>query len=175
VPRSLRLAYVALVFMFAASTVGADEQPDPLAGFVGTWEYRQENSAAPGGYDDVGERLEMTRRGNELRIVYFGVEREAEHGLYFSVVEAESVAANDEGRVEFVVPERRYHDTRPSSLRAERSGSSNGCCAEVLEYSGQLVGDELRLACRQRQRGYSLCPDSTVVFRRGPWSPPPLP
>lgn len=169
----LVLLLACLMLAIAASAVAADELPDPLAGFVGTWEYRQENSAAPSGYDDVGERLEITRRDRALHIVYFGVERTGDHGLYFSVVEAQDVKVDDAGRLDFVVPaSRRYHGERPASLEAERRMPGAGSAGKRLEFSGELVGEELRMTCGEEFPGYENCPAPGLVFLRSPWAPP---
>ena len=78
--RSLFGVLVLVSFLFTAFNAFAAD--DAFAAFIGTWEYRQRNSASPTGYDAEGERIELKKQGRSIQGLYFGLQREGEHGLF---------------------------------------------------------------------------------------------
>lgn len=64
-----------LLFCVALSAACATPLAQP-ATLMGTWEYRQTNSASPTGVDAEGERLVFRRAADgQLVVHYFGLER----------------------------------------------------------------------------------------------------
>ena len=148
--------------VLTAACVAPLAQPAPL---VGTWEYRQANSASATGLDNEGERLVIREvAGGQLVAEYFGLERSGEHGLFYSAVSATIEVAPD-GTVRLTVPARRLFQKRPESLERAAKLESAGRTAYELSLSGRVVGEELVMAC---SAGGASCPDSRMGFRRVP-------
>jgi len=154
----------ATLFVFPG-LCNADDKWDP---FIGTWEYRQANPAAESGYDSEGERLEIRRIGQSIKAFYFGVEREGEHGLFYSVTEADGLSMDSNGRISFTVPVRRLYYKRPASLEAaKKSGDdSSGFTSYTLHMSGTLDNGRLVVRCGSQ---FGNCPDDQIVFKKAPW------
>jgi hypothetical protein len=131
----------------------------------GTWEYRQANSARPQGVDAEGERIVVARTADgTLTAQYFGLEREGEHGLFYTAVEATAVAPTDTGGITLTVPSRQLYRTRPRSVTHARTLESAGQTREALVLSARLHADgTLVVACSAAP---GACPDATMVFRR---------
>lgn len=137
--------------------------PDPYAPLLGVWEYRQANSARPCGFDPEGERLQFTRKGDVLQGLYFGLEREGDHGLFYTLVELGDISFTGD-RISFVVPARRLYAQRPTRL-GESAGDA-GFTRYELKYEGKITGEGLALRCSSQ---FGSCPDQQLVFRRGEW------
>ena len=144
------------------ATVGF-AQTDFDAALVGTWEYRQ---AAGKDVDAEGERLEVARVDGRLQGVYFGLEREGEHGLFYTAVPMRNLKVGRSGEVSFTVPARDLFSTRPRTLQqaeTEKSRSS-GFTRDELSLEGVLQGDRLTLRCVSTRPS---CPDRAMVFQKG--------
>jgi hypothetical protein len=101
---------LALLFLTGGAPASAGACPDR---FVGSWEYRQ---AAGAGYDAEGERLELACSGDSLRGLYFGLEREGEEGLFYTLVTVRDLSVSRNRDISFVVPERELYTSRPRKL-----------------------------------------------------------
>lgn len=142
----------------------AQETSRRWAPLLGWWEYRQQNVAAPGGRDPEGERLEMVLRAGTPRAFYFGLEREGEHGLFYTATEVTELSLAEDGRVSFVVPARRLFARRPGTLAdAERTPQGAGFTKLALQFRGRLRGGRLELECAG-----SGCPATELAFDRLP-------
>ncbi len=135
---------------------------DVRAPFVGVWEYRQR---AGEGYDDEGEKLELKRAGNSIRGTYFGLEREGEHGLFYTLVKIKEVKVTD-GELSFVVPARELYAERPRSWEHLKSLKQAGATKDELVMRGRRKGGTLLLHCTSRD---GRCPDRVMEFRRNGW------
>jgi hypothetical protein len=133
---------------------------------MGTWEYRQANVGSPTGLDSEGERL-MFRRAADGRLVvdYFGLEREGEHGLYYTAVEVTGFKIDPDGTVRLIVPARRLFRTRPASVENAATLKEAGFTKGELSFSGQLTGENLVVSCSAQLND---CPESRMIFRRLP-------
>ncbi len=143
---------------------------DALTPFLGTWEYRQRNSASPTGYDDEGERLELNEKGGSIQGLYFGLQREGEHGLWYTLVEIKNVEVSEGGKITFIVPFRVFYPVRPSSLdEAEeiKKHTLTGFTRLELKFQGQLKNGHLILQCISDA---GECPEDVMVFRKGKWN-----
>jgi hypothetical protein len=160
----MNTAFSFLIILLVAGLVvgGQSPMPDCPREFVGTWEYRQ---AAGDGLDAEGERLELSCGGASLSGHYLGLEREGEHGLFYTAVEVTGLAVGSAGRISFVVPERELFHTRPPSVAAARQKrlESAGITRDALHFEGALEGKKLILGCTAQG---GACPDATMVFRR---------
>lgn len=139
----------------------------PLSTFVGIWEYRQENSSSLTGFDDAGEKLEIKMQGKQPEVIYHGLERMGEHGLFHSLVEAENLVIQG-NKISFVVPERDLFVSPPANLSEaiQRKDTAAGFTRERLTLKGELSGNKIVLRC-QAKHG---CPDDTMTFQMGPWN-----
>lgn len=141
---------------------------EAFAPFLGTWEYRQRNSASPTGYDAEGERIELKKQGGSIQGLYFGLQREGEHGLYYTLVEIKDIEVSEGGKISFRIPERDIYRERPRSLeeiqRVKRK--SAGFTRVELEFQGQLKNGELVLRCIADP---IECPEEVMAFRKGRW------
>ncbi|WP_291984327.1 hypothetical protein [Luteitalea sp.] len=136
-------------------------QPLVLAG---TWEYRQRNLATPNGVDLEGERLVITQAG--VVVAYFGLEREGEHGLYYTAVQAENVRRTRDDRLEFTVPARNLYRSRPKSLPHAANLQPAGVANQRLVLTAERRGEALIVTCVSSD-GWSG-PESSMTFRRLP-------
>ncbi len=150
-------ASVVLIPLFASA--GNDTKA-----FVGTWEYRQRAGA---GYDEEGERIEMRSKGKSLDGIYFGLEREGEHGLFYTAVELQGLKVTKD-RIYFIVPERHLFNVRPKSVKEakQNESKSSGYSREELHMEGQLKGGSLMVTCTSEADG---CPDTIMEFRKNKW------
>ncbi len=154
-----------LVVFINSFSAGEKDQWDP---FIGIWEYRQENSAAESGFDPEGERIEFRRHDGGVVGWYFGVEREGEHGLFYSAAEVTELTVEADGTVHFIVPARRIFDERPNSIKeaGENGDAGNGFTQYPLKYTGSIVNGVLILHCTSE---HGNCPDEQLNFYKGRW------
>jgi hypothetical protein len=133
---------------------------------VGTWEYRQANSASPTGVDDEGERLvfRQTRTG-QIAADYFGLERAGEHGLFYTAVETKGLKVDPDGTIRLTIPARRLYRSRPKSLEEAATLALAGSTTDELFFSGKLTDGTLVVSCSELP-SLSRCPDSRMTFRR---------
>lgn len=131
--------------------------------YLGGWEYRQR---AGDSYDLEGERIELTCVGGSLRGLYFGLEREGEHGLFYTLVEVPEIKVSQDGTVTFTVGERELFLHRPKNLQEVRQNrlTAAGFTKDTLHMQGGLTEGNLALTCRSRA---GSCPDAVMVFHRG--------
>ncbi len=155
---------IALVLLFSPIGSAAGAENDAQGRVLGTWEYRQ---AAGSGYDREGERLEFSWKDQSIRGVYFGLEREGEHGLFYTAVEMKNLTVGPNGEVAFVVPERDMFDKRPNSAEEARQKTRTpvGLTRDELDMRGRITGGTLTLQCVSK--GPS-CPDRLMVFKKEP-------
>jgi hypothetical protein len=137
---------------------------DDTKAFPGTWEYRQR---AGEGYDAEGERIELLSNGTTLAGLYFGLEREGEHGLFYTAVELKDIKV-EQGVLFFTVPERHLYTERPKSVKQAKLDEprSSGYTRDELKMQAQLKGGSLMIAC---QSALSTCPDRVMEFRKNKW------
>ena len=101
---------------------------------------------------------------------YFGLEREGEHGLYYTATEVSRLELDEEGTLTFVVPARTLYRRRPDSLEGaatlDAAGERAGFTREPLAFAGQIEGAALVLYC---SADGPACPERVMRFeRRGP-------
>ncbi len=151
------LAAAVLLFPLFASAAGTEA-------FLGTWEYRQR---AGKGYDSEGEKLELRSKGGTLTGVYFGLEREGEHGLFYTAVEIKDLKVEQE-RIFFTIPDRHLFSDRPESLKEAKlnESKSSGYTRDELKMQGQLKDGSLMVACSS---DLNTCPDKVMEFRKSKW------
>lgn len=151
-----------LLCLTGALAAPAAECPRRL---LGIWEYRQK---AGQGYDDQGEKLKLSCRSDSIQGLYFGLEREGEHGLFYSLVEMADLEVSPNGELSFTVPERNLFHERPKNLQEvkQKKLASAGITRDELYLHGRLKEEKLIIACTSK--GYS-CPDTVMVFHRGRW------
>jgi hypothetical protein len=139
-------------------------QTDHEKGLVGRWEYRQ---AAGTSFDREGEILEVSRGNGSIRGVYFGLEREGEHGLYYTAIEVKNLTVSKDGEVTFTVPTRELFRERPKTIddTIQMQSRSAGFTRDELQMKGSVQGGRLILRC---DPGIS-CPAATMVFQKGTW------
>jgi hypothetical protein len=128
---------------------------------VGSWEYRQENRGSPTGYDSEGEQLRFANEAGTIKGAYFGLEREGEHGLFYTAVEVTDLVVSLT-KVRFTVPARLLFCKRPASLQDKAPLPDCGMTREPLVYEGELKGNVLRLKCSAAWG----CPADELTFRR---------
>jgi hypothetical protein len=145
-----------------ASCAGA---ADGWAPFIGEWEYRQANSARAEGVDPEGERLEIVREGGAVAVRYFGLEREGEHGLFYTATDVGALSLAEGGTLTFTVPARRLFSRRPESLDAARAAVDDraGVTREELVLTGRIQDGRLVLFCSSDGAG---CPERAMTFRK---------
>lgn len=153
------LLLLAITWLPGVDRVSAGDCPSR---FLGTWEFRQ---AAGDGYDAEGERLEVTCRGNAVHLLYHGLEREGEHGLFYTLVEAKDVHVTPARHISFVVPERELFRQRPQNLEAvkQKRLTSAGITRDELHLEGRLENQKLVLTCTAKG---GSCPEPRMVFHR---------
>jgi hypothetical protein len=134
------------------------------AGWTGRWEYRQK---AGDGYDEEGERLELSCRAGSLAGLYYGLEREGEHGLFYTLTEVRNLQLSPEGELSFTVPGRALFHQRPATLQEveHKKLASAGFTRDELHMKGKLQGTTLSLSCTSQAIS---CPEDVMVFRRAP-------
>jgi hypothetical protein len=145
---------------------GCGPAADPWVPLVGTWEYRQANIAATGGLDAEGERLELFAADGP-RGRYFGLEREGEHGLYYTATEVSRLALDEAGTLTFTVPARTLYRRRPASLEdaaaLDTAGDRAGFTRETLSFAGRIEDGALVLYCAADG---PACPERVMRFTR---------
>ena len=130
--------------------------------FLGAWEYRQ---AAGDGFDAEGERLELICSGQTLSGLYHGMEREGEHGLFYTLVEIRNLKVDADGLISFLVPERELFQRPPPTLDAlqQKRLPSSGVTRDQLHFQGYLQNRKLVLTCTASG---GSCPEPRMVFGR---------
>jgi hypothetical protein len=131
---------------------------------LGAWEYRQR---AGDGYDAEGEKLQLSCRDKVLQGLYYGLEREGEHGLFYTLVEVTSLKVGPEAGLSFTVPGRELFYERPKDLQ-EVTGKkleSAGFTRDELHIQGRLKDGSLVLSCTSKG---GSCPESVMGFRKSP-------
>jgi hypothetical protein len=139
---------------------------DCPAHLLGTWEYRQR---AGDGYDNEGERLQLSCQGGALQGFYHGLEREGEHGLFYTLVEMTDLKISPEGELSFTVPERELFNERPKNIQEVEGKKlrSAGFTRDELHLQGSLKAGTISLTCTSNT---ASCPEKVMVFRKGKWS-----
>ena len=155
-----------LAALLSAAALFLSPRADCDARFVGVWEYRQ---AAGAGFDAEGERIELSCRGGALRGLYFGLEREGEHGLFYTAVEMTNLRVTPDGVLSFTVPERELFSERPTSLEDVRQKKVTwaGLTRDELSMRGRLEAGRLVVTCTSTSHS---CPEDVMVFRKGRWN-----
>lgn len=140
----------------------APPQADCQSRLLGAWGYRQR---AGDGYDSEGERIELTCGGGSMQGLYFGLEREGEHGLFYSLVEVADLKLGSDGDLSFTVPERDLFRERPMNLQEikQKRLTSAGLTRDALYMQGRLREGNLILSCTSK--GHS-CPENVMVFSK---------
>lgn len=159
--RALHLLPIALLCLTGAFAPPEGACPDAL---LGTWEYRQ---AAGTGYDSEGERLVLTCVDDTLLGAYYGLEREGEHGLFYTAVELSDLKVSTDGELSFTVGERELFGERPKSLEdvKQKKLASAGLTRDALHLRGRLENGLLYLTCTSAA---ASCPDKVMAFRKAP-------
>lgn len=154
-----RIIPVILAVLGSAGQAAAVE-PD----LAGTWEYRQ--AALPGEFDPEGEILEFKPGKGKWSGTYRGLQREGEHGLFYTWVEMDSLEVDS--LVSFTVPARDFFRVRPRSKAdlAKPEFASAGSTRGSLKYRGKRTKDRLLLECTSDSEE---CPDRIMEFRKGRW------
>ena len=131
--------------------------------FLGDWEYRQRAGQE---YDKEGERIKLTCVGGSLRALYFGLEREGEHGLFYTLVEVPDLKVSPDGTLTFTVTERELFLHRPRSLQEVRQNrvTAAGFTKDTLHMQGGLTEGNLVVTCLSRA---GSCPEAVMVFHKG--------
>jgi len=98
--------------------------------------------------------------------LYFGLEREGEHGLFYTLVELTELKVGSNGDLAFTVPERDLFIERPKSLQEvkQKRLTSAGFTRDELHLRGRLHEHKLVLACTSKGRS---CPEDVMVFSKG--------
>lgn len=127
---------------------------------LGAWEYRQ---AAGDGFDAEGERLDLSCGDRVLRGWYHGLEREGDHGLFYTLVEVRNLKVDQAGLISFVVPERELFRQRPSTLAAvqQKRLLPSGITRDQLHFRGRVESRKLVLTCAAQG---NACPEHRMVF-----------
>lgn len=123
-------------------------------GLGGRWEHRFPS-------DREGDILVLRIVNGNFQGEYLGLEREGEHGLFYSAAEITNLEVGD-GDIRFVVPRRDFFIKRPrnaAQANAWAKKSSGGSNVE-LKFEGRFINGRLDLACS------GDCPDSQMVFQR---------
>lgn len=133
---------------------------------IGTWEYRQANEKT---FDDEGEVISLTEAKGHLKVNYYGLEREGEHGLFYTAVEIKDFKHSNGGQVSFTVPERALFEKRPKIAHEAvvQRLPSVGFTRDELKLEGVLLGEQLMLNCRSEGQS---CPEEVMIFKKDKWS-----
>src|SRR5262245_50249317 len=155
------------IFLVFAASLACPKASDSWNAFLGTWEFRERNSASATGYDPEGERLEIERRGDSVVARYFGLERMGDEGLYYTAVEVKELKLTKRGQLSFVVPERFLFHKRPANLNEAKALEGHaGITRYELRMTGTVIKGNLELACSSE---FSECPDGHLVFKKSAW------
>lgn len=157
----LAIALLSVAFLQVSPTLAISSDQD----LIGTWEYRQ---AAGETFDDEGEIITFTEGKGCLQGTYFGLEREGEHGLFYTAVEIRDFKQSNGGQVSFTVPERTLFEKRPEITReaAGQRAPSAGFTRDELKLAGVVQGEKLILHCRSEGQS---CPEEVMIFKKGKW------
>jgi hypothetical protein len=132
--------------------------------WLGTWEYRQR---AGDGYDKEGERLELGCKSGALQGLYYGLEREGEHGLFYTLVEMTDLRISPGGELSFTVPERELFHARPKDPQevGRKKLQSAGLTRDELHMHGKIKAGTIILTCTSKS---GSCPEEVMVFHPSP-------
>jgi hypothetical protein len=155
-------SFLGILVMAGLVLGGQSPMHDCPRQFLGTWEYRQ---AAGDEFDAEGERLELKCSGSTLSGLYHGLEREGEHGLFYTLVEVQHLRVKEAGAISFVVPARELFQKSPSTWAAvqQKRLTSSGITRDQLHFQGHLEDQKLVLTCTANG---SSCPERRMVFQR---------
>lgn len=152
------------VALLQVSTACA-EPLSSVENLVGTWEYRQ-----PAGqtYDDEGEIIKFAEVNGRAKGTYFGLEREGEHGLFYTAVEIKDLKLIRGSEIYFTVPERTLFERRPKITQEpeRRRMPSAGFTRDELKMEGVIQGEKLILHCKSEGKS---CPDEVMTFEKEKW------
>ena len=149
-----RLSFLALATLAVAMNVAAAES-DRTVSLAGRWQYLQPP-------DTEGEVLDLSEASGHWRGIMNGLERAGEHGLFYYVVEVESLRVEQDGSVGFVVGERSLFSRRPAlSMLAGKGDAGND--TNRMRFAGRIEAGDLVLRCADP---WGSCPDSTLRFKR---------
>ncbi len=100
--------------------------------------------------------------------LYFGLEREGEHGLFYTLVEMADLKVTPAGELSFTVSERDLFQERPRTLQEvkQKKLASAGVIRDKLYLRGRLKEEKIIVTCTSQ--GHS-CPDTVMVFHKGRW------
>ena len=155
-----QMTVTALILALVAASVSANDRELSLAG---RWRYLQPPDAE-------GEVLELRVSSGQWIGIMNGLERMGEHGLYYYVVEVESLEVTPGGAVRFAVGERTLFRRRPPLSRLGEIRDDAGLARDRLRFAGRLEALDLVLRC------IGSCPDTVLRFQRiaaGPGLPRP--
>jgi len=155
---------MSMIFLFALPTAWTSPSPECPPPLLGAWEYRQR---AGDGYDAEGERLQLICSDKALKGFYYGLEREGEHGLYYTLVEVTDLKVVPEAGLSFTVPGRELFYQRPTDPQAvaEKKLQSAGFTRDELHIQGRVKEGNLVLSCTAKA---SSCPENVMVFHKSP-------
>jgi hypothetical protein len=141
-------------------SVFVSAQPIVERELLGRWEYRQ---TAGTFVDREGEILEFKMNHHDIHGYYFGLEREGEHGVFYTAVEMLDVKLSPSGSIEFLVPGRAMYSKRPTSTKAAALArmKSQGFTRDELRYQGSFQNGRMFLTCSSPS---GTCPDEQLIF-----------
>ena len=141
---------------------------DALKPFLGTWEYRMRDPGSSTGYDVEEERLELNEKGGAIQVLFFGLERGEDHGLFYTLVEIKNVEVSKGGKITFIIPDRDIYPVRPRSLAEaedlKKHNLTGGFTRIEMKFQGRLKNGHLILQCTADRY---QCPEDVMVFRKG--------
>lgn len=152
-----RLSAILFFAILSANSCTQAKKENPL---IGTWEYRQANSADPSAYDQEAELLKITRDGENLKAEYNGISREEEHGLFFYTVQINDLQVDKNDELSFSIAERVLYSARESVGKQEEKA---GTTKDTLTLKGKIESDTLILECQSEQNS---CPEKTMKFQK---------
>lgn len=97
---------------------------------------------------------------------YSGLEREGEHGLFYTLVEVPDLKVTPSGTLTFTVAERELFLHRPKNLQEVRQNrlTAAGFTKDSLHMQGRLDQGNLALTCASKA---GSCPEDLMVFHKG--------
>jgi hypothetical protein len=101
-----------------------------------------------------------------MRGLYFGLEREGEHGLFYTLLELPDLKVISDGTLTFTVGERDLFTQRPRNLQEvqQSRNTAAGFTKDSLHLQARLDEGNLVLTCGSRA---GSCPENVMVFHRG--------
>ena|SRR5712664_1798865 len=148
----IRFLLIAFVSLFPAS-VSAEGHEQYLGSYVYT--------------EDKDERFELIQANGKPSIIYSGVSREGEHGLFYFLVKAEQVTFSPPNRLSFLVGQRDLAPRRIKSfqdLEKMRKNGKVGIARTPMFFDGLLDKGALTLSCKQQESYGTDCPSGKMRF-----------